>query len=237
MTTKILQYVYYYPPSFNVNSIQAISTDGYTGNIEIIYNDTVYIGDLGIGKNLIDIFITPEGYKSWYQNNYKEISNTSTYLFETLQNIYNFVSGPVTYQGKQYATDEDEQIAYYEQMQMAMIPYEANPTYSISSSAINPAKDYGLTTNNLYMLTISSTSQVSTQQSSGESTTQSSTNAQAASNLNNENAVNEAAKSISNAINAASKDAKNFIESPEGIIIIVAGSIGAALLAYMLIKK
>ena len=233
-TKEIMQYVYYYPPNINPNDILNISTDGYTGNIEITYNNTFTAGGTMTGKNLVNIFTTPTGFVNWYINNRGAIINVGGWLMTTLTDIYTALTSPVVNAGITYSDAEQQQIAYYDKMNFTLIPYAINTGYTVSPTAINPVTTYGLTSNELYMLLLTNTQTIIQQQISGASTTQTSSTTAAEQQLNNENVGTGISNTISNAAKSAAADASKITSSPEFYLVL--GAIAFVAIAIIAVK-
>ncbi|MGC8621855.1 MAG: hypothetical protein ACP5U0_08090 [Caldisphaera sp.] len=164
----LMQFVYFYPPSqMNPNNISAIGTNGTYGLLSInldtalMFDNIVY---MPTSTNTAQIFITPEAFTNWYQNNISQTLNNSNLSF-----IYKYLVNPVTLNGVTYSNVNDEVKAYLSNNGFYWVPYNPNYAvyYNVESAVIDPVKNYSFTSNNLYMLIrseiIASTSSVSNQ--------------------------------------------------------------------------
>lgn len=229
-TKEIMQYVYYYPPNINANDILNISTDGYTGNIEITYNNTFTAGGTMIGKNVVSIFTTPTGFINWYTNNRGSIATMGGWLMTTLTDIYTALTSPVVNAGITYSNAEQQQIAYYDSMNFTLIPYAINTGYTVSPTAINPVSTYGLTSNELYMLLLTNSKTIIQQQISGASLTQTSSATAAQQQLQGESATT----AITNAAKSAAAAASSITSSPEFYLVL--GAVAFVAIAIIAVK-
>ena len=229
-TKEIMQYVYYYPPNINANDILNISTDGYTGNIEITYNNTFTAGGTMIGKNVVSIFTTPTGFINWYTNNRGSIATMGGWLMTTLTDIYTALTSPVVNAGITYSNAEQQQIAYYDSMNFTLIPYAINTGYTVSPTAINPVSTYGLTSNELYMLLLTNSKTIIQQQISGASLTQTSSATAAQQQLQGESATT----AITNAAKSAATAASSITSSPEFYLVL--GAVAFVAIAIIAVK-
>ncbi|MEM3264661.1 MAG: hypothetical protein QXH07_01775 [Thermoplasmata archaeon] len=147
----VMAFVYWYPPAaMTPTDISAIGSDGYYGfflvNLEQGVLGTNIVSDLGInlGKGS-QIVLTPDAFTAWYETNITEASKNSTLAF-----LYQSATEPVN----GYADMNAETAAFLTEQGFYWLPYDPNypNEYNVSSAAIDPVKQYGFTSNELYML-------------------------------------------------------------------------------------
>ncbi len=226
-TTTIIQYIYYALPNIQPAQIINISSDGYTGIVEIAYNNSFVLDNYTIGSHITTIFTTPQGFINWYVNNRALILSAPQNISSVLTAQYNSMTTPITENGITYSNNEQMQSAYFQANGFSIIPYTINTSYAVSPSAINPATTYNLTTNELYMLLLTTSKQETQTQLNAQQQTQNSTLSTAQTSLENANVGTQISTSLEN----SAKNIGNFMSSPEFYLILgVVGIIGLAVL-------
>lgn len=214
--TTIMQYVYYALPNINPAQIIDISSDGYTGIVEITYNNSLVLENYTIGKNIVSVFTTPQGFVNWYVNNRAAILSAPENIMSVLTAQYESMISPITENGITYSNNEQMQIAYFNSTGYTLIPYSINTNYAVSPAAINPITTYGLTTNELYMLLLTTTQTLTQLQINAQTLTQSSTATQSATALDNSNIGSGIVKSTEQTLNNVS----TMFSSPEFYLVL-----------------
>ncbi|MEM3264930.1 MAG: hypothetical protein QXH07_03135 [Thermoplasmata archaeon] len=210
----IMQFVYWYPPpAMTPTDISAIGGDGYYGfflvNLEQGVLGTNIVTDLGINLGKASqIVITPDAFTAWYETNITEASKNSTLSF-----LYQSATEPVN----GYADMNAETAAYLSAQGFYWEPYDPNyaQNYNVSSSAIDPVKQYGFTSNELYMLIRPATITTSATGTNGLATTSSLTQG-ALQNQTTQNAQAQTnvAQNTTYPVAAAAEKAANDLLSP-----------------------
>ncbi len=158
MTTQyLIEYVYYYPvPEMQPHNVTSLTTD-YTGMVNVGMVEQSALQQITFSGSNIGFNITPQAYVSWYNNNLSAInSSANASQFKTM---YNALTSPLNGYSSQIAYTD-----YYLQTEgYSFVPYSSASQYQTSSSPpINPVTSYGLTTNNLYAMILTSGGQAVT---------------------------------------------------------------------------
>jgi len=192
MTDEIMQFVYYYPPpQMTPEDISAIGGDGYYGLIAVNIDTGTLFGTnivfMPNATNTAQIFLTPQAFTAWYNTNIAQAAKNQTLTF-LAQSAEQPVNG--------YANMNAETAAYLGSKGFYWKSYNPNYTqyYNVASSAIDPVKAYGFTSNQLYMLILTEQPQETSTQNSQTQNTQTTQNTES----NQTQIYNQAAQSNEN---------------------------------------
>jgi hypothetical protein len=150
MSDMIAQFVYYYPPSnMTAQDISGIGGDGYYGLIAV----NIDLGSIGGSQYVFmpnanssgQIFLTPEAFTNWYNDNLTSASQNQTIAF-----LATSAEQPVN----GFANMNAETGNYLQEQGFYWKPYDPNymNSYQVAQNAIDPVKQYGFTSSELYML-------------------------------------------------------------------------------------